>query len=259
MQRAGEVATPKSGFANPLVVKNAAIDLDRLTGPPIRPPLAELGQNPDRIEREAVVGRFAHAEETLRTVSHFLPPRAQRDRVLRIPRQRGVEESLMQIKVVAIRRARTAAAKFFEGTLQLAEHSEVRGGVEVGVQQITLEQETILIGRLLVEYGLVVTLVFHPRFTPEGKIPSAVCPERDVFRAVEKFGALRGVAEKRPIFVVAQRPIAGTLCRKKRWIEDDNQRRERNPHAPERDHRSVACRRIGQAQAGNTQAHSSPS
>ena len=54
-ERTGDIAAPKGGFANPLVVKNAEVDFDGLSEPGIRPPLAEPGQHSRGIEREAVI------------------------------------------------------------------------------------------------------------------------------------------------------------------------------------------------------------
>ncbi len=49
----------------------------------------------------------------------------------------------MQIQVVAIRGTRSAVAEIFQRTLQLAEDSEVRRGVKIGVEQVSLEQKTV--------------------------------------------------------------------------------------------------------------------
>ena len=69
---------------------------------------------------------------------------------------------MMQIQVVAIRRARSAVAEIFKRTLHLAENSEVRSGVKVSVNEITLEQKAVVIGGLLVEHRLAVEFIFEP-------------------------------------------------------------------------------------------------
>src|SRR5688572_30694599 len=54
-ERASEIAAPKSCFVDALVVKNPGVNLHRLSQPCVRPPLAELCQQTDRIECQAVI------------------------------------------------------------------------------------------------------------------------------------------------------------------------------------------------------------
>ena len=103
-QRAGDVAAPESCFINSLVVENAGVNFHGLGHPRICPPLAQARQHACGIKREAIVRRFANTNETLRAVSHFLTPAAQGEGIIAIQWNRGVEECLMKVQVIAVGR-----------------------------------------------------------------------------------------------------------------------------------------------------------
>src|SRR5438093_630957 len=86
------------------------------------------------------------------TNSKFLSSAAEPDRIVPVQRCAKISEGLMQIQIVAVGGARAAGTEIFKRTLQLAEYAKVGCGVEIGVEQIALEQKTVVVRRFLIEY-----------------------------------------------------------------------------------------------------------
>ena len=62
----------------------------------------------------------------------------------------------MQIEVVAVGGTRPAVAEILQRALKLAERPEVRTKVNIRVEEMALEQKTIVVRRFLIEDRLVV-------------------------------------------------------------------------------------------------------
>ena len=79
------------------------------------------------------------------TVSSPPPAGAEGERVLVIQRGANVGKGLMKIQIVEISRTRAAVAIILERALQLAEDAEIGRHVQIGMKQVTLEQEAVVV------------------------------------------------------------------------------------------------------------------
>src|SRR5262245_3901729 len=76
--------------------------------------------------------------------------------------------------------------------------------MHIGVQQIALQQITIIILRPCAEIELAEVFVSNPRLTAERQVPAAVV-QGDVFQPVQPFGPSGFVFQIAPVFIVSQR------------------------------------------------------
>src|SRR5262245_17457548 len=94
-----------------------------------------------------------------------------------------IEERLMHFQPVIISQTRPSVAPAFDAALELGKDADSLSEMRVGVEQIALQQITVIVLRPYAEIELAEVFVADPRLAAERQIPAAVV-QWDVFQSV---------------------------------------------------------------------------
>src|SRR5262245_37392782 len=136
-----------------------------------------------------------------------------------------IEEGLMDFQTVIISWSRPAAAPAPDGALQLGKDADSVAEMRVGVQQIALQQITIIVLRPQAEIELAEVFVANPRLAAERQVPAALV-QRDIFQPVQPFRPPGFVPQIAPVLIIAQ-SLEGRRRGRGRRLRGDGQRRGR--------------------------------
>jgi hypothetical protein len=213
-ERADGIQTPEGAGRVGDVVKDAGSVENWFAPPAVHLPVLPVQQQPRGVERQAQIWAVAHVNEPPRAVLHLLPPEPGSERIfLLAQRQNEVRERLVKAERVAVNvRARPADAPILQASYGLYEEPEVGAEVDVGVQQVALEEVLIValrVGRRQPCIQVVVKLVALAHLAAERQIPVLAAPQRDVLDGVPEVGAAAGVFEVAVVLLVAQEFVGG--------------------------------------------------
>src|SRR5262249_292495 len=105
---------------------------------------------------------------------------------------------------VIIGQTRPPVAPAFDAALELGKDADSLSEMRVGVEQIALQQITVIILWPCAEIELAEVFVADPRLTAERQVPAMVV-QRDVFQPGQAFGPPGFIFQIAPVFIVPQR------------------------------------------------------
>ena len=215
-------------------------------GDAVDPPVAQAQQQAAAVELAAHVRALAHVDQASGAISHLLTTQSQRrGRIDPSPAGRQVEERLLEVELVLVDRVRRAFAAVLEGAVELAEHTDVRSEMEVAEQHVALQEDAVIVLRIVAPDRVVRVLVALAHLAAERQVGVAALVERDVFERVERIGAQRRVAQDGPVLLVPQALIFGTLgrlCRRRPVGREEQDRRVGDERTPcPQGHRTLRC------------------
>jgi hypothetical protein len=212
-ERSDRVDAPERDIGARVIIEDARTVPDQPRPEPVHLPLPGLQEHPRRVERTSEVRPFSDIDEPSRAVLHFLPagPKGQGVRVVFTPTPREVDERLMGIEDVAVDvRAGTADQSRLEPALELTEDADVRPEVQVGVQQVALDEVVVVpmaVGGCAPEEGVLIELEAGTGRTAERQVIIVPPAQGDVLQDVEPVGPAAGVLEIAVVLVVAEQLV----------------------------------------------------
>src|SRR5437762_1760253 len=109
----------------------------------------------------------------------------------------------MQIELVFIRRPRSSFSAVFQSTFDLAEKTEPRTQMNVGVQHVALQKESVVVLWIRPPRRIAETFVPLPDLTAQRCIPVFAGAQWHVFQQIKVVGPLLRIFQVAPVLVVA--------------------------------------------------------
>src|SRR4030095_556333 len=185
------------------VIEEARLDRNQLVDLPVDQPRTLPINHSQAVEAAPHVQPFTGRNQTPRAKVHLMTSDPKSERFPLVA-EFQIEECLVHFQSVVVGRPRSSVAPGADRAWQLSKDAGSLAEMRIGVQQVTLQQVTVLILCTSAEIKLAEVFVPKPGLTAERDIP-APCVHWDVFHGVDPFRPLGFVFQIAPVLFISQR------------------------------------------------------
>src|SRR5262249_36626602 len=162
-------------------------------------------------------------------VIHLLPPEPKRDATLFLGADSEVNEGLIHVEPILVRRSRPANAAGLDAALQFDEGPGALGHPHVSVKHDPLKVKAVVVFGSCAPIVVVVELKERSELSSKRYVPLVVRSQRDGLDRIPPITALCFIQQEAPILVAALLSVRGSL-RFSRWRLRRDERSDRKVH-----------------------------